>query len=427
MISLEQPQILHTADGNIRLLGLLADISAVIVNCPYDQFDTAIEESLRRIVETMGLDRGTLWQIADDRRGMLLTHCWQQPDWPLLPRYFDAAVNLPWSYSKVLHGERFHFSNIKELPSAASQDTQNFLIYGPKSNVTIPLFANGEVYGAIAFETLASTRHWTLDELDGLGLIAQILGNVVGRRRAELRAEQLRIELARAFRTSTLSEITAALAHEINQPLTTVLSNAQAARRFISSGAADSGEILAILDDIIRDNKRASAVIDNLKRLLEGAAATREVCCLDQLASEVCDFLDATLAHRNVTLKRVSYPQPLKVRVVRVEIQEVLVNLILNAAQSMVETPLGQRTILIETLTRGEEAIVQVTDRGCGLPAEQVDRLFEPFHSTRPNGLGMGLAICRRVVHAHRGCIQARNHNDGGAVFAFSLPLHTPR
>ena len=116
-----------------------------------------------------------------------------------------------------------------------------FRLHGPKSNVTIPLIANGRIFGALAFATLGAERKWREDEIAELKLIAQIIGNVVGRQRAELREEQLRDELAHAMRVATLGELAAALAHELNQPLAAILSNAQAARRFIAGGADRAG------------------------------------------------------------------------------------------------------------------------------------------------------------------------------------------
>jgi hypothetical protein len=132
-----------------------------------------------------------------------------------------------------------------------------FRIHGPKSNVTIPLVTNGRVFGALAFASLAAERKWREDEIAELKLVAQIIGNVVARQRAELREEQLRDQLAHAMRVASLGELVAALAHELNQPLAAILSNAQAARRFLGSGTIDVAELQAILDDIVRDDKRA--------------------------------------------------------------------------------------------------------------------------------------------------------------------------
>jgi C4-dicarboxylate-specific signal transduction histidine kinase len=288
--------------------------------------------------------------------------------------------------------------------------------------VTIPLLADDGVFGALAFGAIAAPHRWTDEEITGLQLVARIFASLLCRQRAEQRAEQLRAELARASRATMLGELAAALAHELNQPLTAILGNAQAARRFIANGSMDPVELLQILDDIINADKRASSLIHNLRMLMEGASAPPTNCCLNALLSEVCDFMGTELTNNRVRLER-NYGAPLiLVRVVKAEIQQVLANLISNAAQAMGGTPADQRIIRIETGIEGRQARVRVIDRGCGFPANRAEMLFEPFHSTKPNGLGMGLAICRRIIAAHHGAITATNHEGGGAAFSFTLP-----
>jgi len=423
MIPSGEPR-LPVAVKNARLLRLLAGISTNLVSCPPDQVDEAIRGALQMVVETLDLDRSTIWQLGDDRAGMVLTHFWQKPGWPPLPARLDAAGLLPWCHAKILRGESFHFSTVGNLPPEARVDAENFLARGTRANVTAPLFADGGVFGAIGFAIVAGPREWTSDEIDGFELISRIIGNVIGRQRAELRAEQLRRELTRASRASLLGEIAAALAHEINQPLAAILGNAQAARRFIAAGAIDTAELLAILDDIIRDDKRAGLVIGNLRNMLEGSAAVREACCLNELVAEVCGFIEGGLATENIRLQRPATSQCIPVRAARLEIHEVLLNLILNASQAMAETPSDRRNVIIDTSIRDGEVVVEVADRGSGFPADQLARLFEPFHSTKPNGLGIGLAICKRIIEAHGGTISARNLEAGGAVFSFTLPVH---
>ena len=218
----------------LRLQQLLADLLARFVALPSGQVDEAIEKTQRLIVETLGLDRSTLWQVAEGRPGMILTHCWQRPGWPALPPRFETEGKLPWAHAKVARGESFWFTSIDDLPPEAARDLESFRIHGPKSNVTIPLIANGQVFGALAFATLGKERKWRKDEIAELKMLAQIIANVLGRQRAEERAEQLRTEIAHSTRATMLGEMAAALAHELNQPLTAILSNAQAARRFIA-------------------------------------------------------------------------------------------------------------------------------------------------------------------------------------------------
>lgn len=417
-------QVRHELSDTLRLQRLLAEISSRFVTRPPEQVDDTIEETQRLICETLGLDRSTLWQATADGTGMALTHFWQKPGCVPLRRNFVAGGNLPWAEGALQRGESFHFASLGDLPPEAVRDVETLRLHGTKSNATFPLFADGRVFGALAFAMTTVEREWTEDELAGLALVAQIFGHVISRRRAEARAEQLREEIQRSARASVLGELAAGLAHEINQPLTTILGNAQAARRFIHQGTAEPAEILAILDDIIRDDKRAGEVIRNLRQMLTGSPTLHQASCLNELVSEVCGFLRPGLAKEGVKLQLDLTSSPLRIKAERTEIRQVLLNLILNAGHAMSKTPPEQRRILIQTCACGPWADVRVRDHGCGIPPAHLDRIFEPFHTTRASGLGMGLAICRRIAEAHGGSICASNHETGGAVFLLSLPHH---
>jgi PAS domain S-box-containing protein len=418
----QQKRVESELAEKLVLQQLLADLLARFVTLQSGQVDAAIEETQRLIVETLGLDRSTLWQVAEGWPGMILTHCWQRPGWPpLLPR-FEAEGKLPWAHAKVARGEPFWFTSIDDLPPEAARDLESFRIHGPKSNVTVPLVANGQVFGALAFATLGEERQWREDEIAELKLVAQIIGNVLGRQRAEDRAEQLRTEIAHSTRAATLGELGTALAHELNQPLTAILSNAQAARRFIADGAIEVDELRAILDDIIRDDKRAGSVIHSLHGMLNNTPVVPEACCLNDLVREVAEFLNGEMVNQKIELQQALAPALPRVQAAPVEVQQVLVNLLLNAAQAMKDTPRELRHVDIETQCEGGAVTVSVRDHGCGIPAEQLGKVFNPFYTTKSSGLGMGLAICRRFIEAHGGRIEARNHEAGGATFSFSLP-----
>jgi C4-dicarboxylate-specific signal transduction histidine kinase len=308
------------------------------------------------------------------------------------------------------------------LPPEAARDVATLQNHGTKSNATFPLFADGKVFGALAFGVTGAPHRWTVDEIKSLKIVAELLSHVINRRRAEVRVEQLREEIQRSTRASVLGELAAALAHEINQPLTSMLGNAQAARRFIATKKSDPTEILTILDDIIRDNKRASDVIRNLRSMLTGSPSQRELSCLNELTKEVCSLLSTYLANEGIELQLDLKSSPLRLMLAQVEIRQLLVNLIFNAAHAMSDTPPEQRRIIIETRICGQRVILQIRDHGCGIPPDHLDRIFEPFHTTRANGLGMGLAICRRIAESHGGSLLASNHESGGAIFLFSLP-----
>jgi signal transduction histidine kinase len=409
----------------LRLQRLLTRISSSFITTTATETSPVIESSQQIICESLGLDRSTLWLFSEDGEEMALTCFWQRFESPPLRRNFATKGNLPWADKQIRDGKSLRFTSLSDLPPEAARDREILSQYGTKSNVTFPLVTHGKVFGALAFATLTAERTWTDEEVSSLELISQIFSHAIGKRLAEERADQLRDEIQRSARASVLGELAATLAHEINQPLTTILSNAQAARRFITSGSANTSEILAILDDIIRADKSAAEVIRNLREILSDEPLHRELLCLNDLVAEACALCASNPACDGVELTFQPCPSSPRVRLARVEIHQLLVNLITNGARAMRETPPDHRRIVIQTHSDDGMLHLHVRDHGHGISPEHIDRIFEPFHTTRSDGLGMGLAICRRIAQGHGGTIKASNHESGGAVFIFSLPLRT--
>lgn len=406
----------------LRLQRLLGELSTRFLALPSEEVDDAIEETQRLIVETLGLDRSTLWQLVEGEPGFVMTHCWQRAEWPPLPPRFGTEGNLPWSQAKMLRGEMICFSSHSELPPEASRDLETCRLYGPLSNLTIPLVAHSRVFGALAFGSLGAERHWREDEISELQLVAQIIGNVLSRQQAELREEQLRGELAHALRVATLGEMVAALAHELNQPLAAILSNAQAARRFIADGLIEPEELSAILSDIVRDDKRAGSVIQNLRAMVSKQPMEREACSLNELVGEVLELMRSEMIVENIDVRLALDPKLPRVQAARVELQQVLVNLLVNAVHAIEAAGPRNRFIEVTTRVQGEGVALSIRDCGHGIASEQLSTIFHPFVSSKSSGLGMGLSICRRIIENHAGYLEAENHAQGGAIFRFFLP-----
>lgn len=407
--------------AKLRLEEFLSDLSSRFVALPPEAIDRAIEEAQESIATTLDFDRSCLWQLESEEADLTLTHSWECPDWPAIPSRIPAREKFPWAFGKLMAGEAFWFSDPGDLPEEAIADRETFLSFHYKSNVTFPLIANGRVFGALGFATLHAHRRFMPDEIIDLKLVAQIIGNVLGRKRAEERAEQLRTEMLRATRAAMLGELSAALAHELSQPLTAILINAQAARRFIDSGTLDPEDHDKILNDIVRDSKRAGAVIQNLRSMLHNTPVFQEKCCLNALTSEVLEFMKSEMAWRQVQLSAEFDTYIPQVRVARVEIQQVLVNLLLNAAQAMQSTPIEERVVTVSTESDGHLVTLRVRDRGCGISEDRLATVFNPFYTTKKHGIGMGLAICRRIIEAHGGRLEAKPEKPGCALL-FSLP-----
>ena len=248
--------------------------------------------------------------------------------------------------------------------------------------------------------------------------------DVTERKRAELELQRSRQELAHFTRVSTMGELSASLAHELSQPLTGILTNAQAAQRFLDVTPPDLGELRTIVSDIISDDKRAGEVIQRLRDLLRKDVPHQLVLDLNALIRDVARLLSSDALIRNVTITLDLDPRPLTVTGDRVQLQQVVLNLLVNAMEAMADGAEGDGSIVVRTQYTDVEAVhVAVQDAGPGLREGTHDLVFEPFYTTKPAGMGMGLSIAKSIVEAHGGVIWAANNPGRGVTVHFAMPV----
>jgi C4-dicarboxylate-specific signal transduction histidine kinase len=253
--------------------------------------------------------------------------------------------------------------------------------------------------------------------------ILSIVRDITARKRAALELDAQRRQLAHLSRVANLVELSGTLAHELSQPLAAVLSNAQAARLMLEHTPLDLDNLRAALDDIIKSDKRAGAVIDRLRALLRKGDATLQPVEVGEIAREVIDLAYGELMSRRVTVQSSFSPSMPLVLGDRVQLQQVVLNLVLNACDAMNGIQPTQRQLAISTTAHDGFVELVVSDCGPGIPDGQLERVFEPFVTFRDHGLGLGLAISRSIINAHSGSIRAENNAEGGATFRCRLPI----
>ncbi|WP_349630197.1 ATP-binding protein [Bradyrhizobium sp. UNPA324] len=256
------------------------------------------------------------------------------------------------------------------------------------------------------------------------GLISGLLHERRRRRLAEVESRQRLTELAHLNRYSAVGELTASIAHELNQPLGSILTNAETAELMLRRGSPDLVEISEILSDIRRDDQRASEVIRRLRSMLRKAPFELRDIELSVTVREVIGFVRDLAAGRNIGLSFYSPPDTgLHVKGDPIQLQQVVLNLILNALDAISEVQTGKREVSVIMARAGNFAEICVGDTGPGIAAADLKTIFDPFFTTKPQGMGMGLAIVRTIVEAHHGTISADNQPFGGALFTVRLPL----
>lgn len=260
--------------------------------------------------------------------------------------------------------------------------------------------------------------------IDGRQYVTGIGLDLTERRRAEDELRQLRQDLAQVGRVLTLGELGSSLAHELNQPLTAILSNAQAARRFLDRDPCDLGEVRQALVDIESADRHAGDVIRRLRDFIGRQEVTRELVDLNQASRDVLRLVRAEAASRGImTIAQLAFDLPL-VSGDRVALQQVLLNLVVNALDAVREVPPIERQVAVRTRReKGGTVAVTVSDTGRGLPPHLREKLFEPFFTTKPDGLGLGLSLSRSLIEAHGGQVWATPHPEGGMSFGFRLPV----
>ena len=251
-----------------------------------------------------------------------------------------------------------------------------------------------------------------------------ILMDISKGKHAELEAARQRHDLAHLARVTTLGELSSSLAHELTHPLASILSNAQAAQRFLDGDDVDLKEVSEILNDIVTEDERAGEVIHRLRSLLK-KGEPQKYCDvnLNEVVQDVLKLVRNDLINQNVTADTDLAQNLPSIIGDRVQLQQVLLNLVLNACEAMADCASSERQLFIASKLEKSAVQVSVTDRGGGIPEKKIEQVFERFFTTKKEGMGLGLSICRSIIDAHEGKIWATNNADCGATFYFSLPI----
>lgn len=259
-----------------------------------------------------------------------------------------------------------------------------------------------------------------------LGYIGSCI-DISDRKASELEAQHHRAELAHLSRVALMGEMAASLAHEVNQPLAGITTNAAAGRRLIDAKRVTFADLRELLDDIHADGCRASDVVKGIRSMVKKDEPTRQKTNLNDVVTSVVKIVhsDAVLHSCEVQTSLAANLPPIDGD--PVQLKQVLLNLVINGFDAMNETPVRDRKVLITTASNGNGAVkVDVRDHGTGIPESARERLFAPFFTTKAEGLGMGLAIVRSIIESHDGTIEAENATDGGALFHITLSTHAP-
>jgi signal transduction histidine kinase len=390
-----------------------------------DLIDAEVNAWLKRVAERFDLDRSTIAEYDVTTGVASFSHGWARQADQFLGPWVSVNMTIPWLVTTVSTGQAVVFSRVEELPPEASVDIAKLGRLMPASNVTVPIKFGGKVVGGIGFATIGRQRMWTTNTVAQLQAIAEVLGSALGRKRNELEISRLREDLTFLSRVNSMGELAAALAHELNQPLMAILANAQAIQSMIESGNPDPGEITEALGDIVLDDERATAIIRQLRSMLRHQEPEKVPLNPDDMVRQVARLLEHDAAMRGIRFSiNMQPPLPL-IYGDRTQLQQVIINLVMNAFDAVSSVATGLREVQLGVSVESPNRVrITVSDNGVGIPPENIDRIFKPFFTTKPQGIGIGLSLSRSIVEGHQGRISVAPNLDRGVTFEIALPIH---
>lgn len=405
-------------------LSLLQAITMEIVLAA--DLNAALEVVLRRVCQSTGWALGQSWVPRADGSALECSPAWygsgkQLEDFRLGSEYttLPPGVGLPgrvWLSKQPLWIRDVSIDG--NFPRAVlARET------GLKSACAIPIIAGNEVIAVIEF-FMREPRGEDERLIKLITAVAAQLDLAIERKRAEEQVRVTQAELTHVSRVTTMGELAASIAHEVNQPLGAIVGNADICLRWLSEPEPKLAELREALEDIANDGRRASQVISRIRSLVKKHVPEKVPLNLSDVAREVIDLVSHEAQRKQVAITSDLAASLPPITGDRVQLQQVLLNLVMNGIEAMNETELTRRVVTIKTDLSESGVLTAVYDCGVGINPTKVDQLFKAFHTTKSGGMGMGLAISKSIIEAHGGRLWAESNRQGGATFKFTLPVN---
>jgi signal transduction histidine kinase len=389
-----------------------------------------VEAGLRDLAAMLGADRAGLWEAEPGGAAFRRTMFWFSAELPAAEQW--TTTQLPWIAAQLAAEMPVRLPGLDALPGEAAADRAALQALGVRSLLALPVTVAGALVGSFSLAAVRQACDWPETLLPGLQLLAEVFATLHVRRGAEARKRAAEAEaalwrerLAHVMRVHTVGELSTALAHEITQPLGAIENYALAARHRAGAAVPDVAKLIELLDRIVTQASRAGDVVTRLRAMVRRHDLQLGPIDLAGVVEGCVDLLRGECEARGVAidLHRPAAPLP-PLLADEIYVQQVVLNLLRNALDAMAQAPAdAPRRIEVHLGCGAAAASVQVDDHGPGIADDDLERVFEPFHTTKATGLGVGLAICRRLIEAHGGRLCAAHNPRGGASLRFTLPL----
>ncbi len=407
-----------------RFESLVGELSAAMARAPADGVDREIESWLAKICQALDLDRSAVYERDAPGEPVRTTHTWRRANFPPFPRNYDPGKLIQKTTNWVMAGNQLTFSRPSNIP-AELEDARRFVErYGPKASAVIPMWAGGKVIGAASFGKFRSSREWPPELLDHLALAVRLFGSAIERKQSVTAIRAARAQLRAASRRNLMSELVASLSHEINQPLGAILSNLGGLARLLARGNPQPAMALEAVNNAIEDTKRTAEIVRRIRFMYKKHVEHKTAIDIGALVNEVVKLTAGEAAIRKISVQIEVSPSVHRVIGDSIELQQCVLNLLMNAFDAVAEARSDRRGVTIKVAPEKMGWVgVSVCDSGAGIDPAVANRLFEPFVTTKTEGMGLGLLVTRSIVESHGGRIWSAPNPDCGATFTFTLPV----
>lgn len=407
-----------------RFASLVAELSAAMARASAEAVDSEIELWLSKICLALDLDRSAVYEREEEHQPVRTTHTWHRPNMPPFPRQYDPEKFIKDATNWVMAGNPIIFSRPSEIPAQLADAREFVERWGPKASAVIPMWAGGRVIGAASFGKFRSGRQWPAELLEYLALSVRLFASAVERKQSEIALRAVRGELRVATRRNTMSELVASLSHEINQPLGAILSNLGGLARLLVKGNPEPEMALEAVNNAIEDTKRAAEIVRRIRFMFKRDVELKTQLGIGALIGEVVKLTASEAAARKIGVKIQVSPAGQRVIGDAIQLQQCVLNLVMNAFDAITEAKSDRRDLTINVVPEKQGWVgVSVSDSGAGIDPAVANRLFEPFVTTKTEGMGLGLLVSRSIVESHGGRIWAAPNPDVGTTFTFTLPV----
>jgi signal transduction histidine kinase len=403
---------------------LLDELSAAMALAPADAVDGEVDAWLGKISQALDLDRSAIYERDAQDERVRTTHTWLRPGFPPFPPNYDPEKLFQRSTQLVMAGKTLTFARPSDIP-AENKDARRFVErYGPKASAAIPMWAGGKIIGGATFGKFRAPREWSPELLARLALAVRLFGSAIERKQYEIALRTARTELRTASRRSTVGELTASIARELNRPLGAIMSNLGGLARLLSQGNPQPGVAAAAVANAIEDTKRAGEIVRRFHRMSKANDARKKAIDILLLVKEVGELTGGEASSREVTLRIDGSPKLPLVLVDRLQIQQCVLNLLMNALDATAQNKSGSREVTIGFAQNKTGWIeVSMSDTGTGIDPSIAKKIFEPFVTTKNKGMGLGLLVTRSIVEDHGGRVWFTPNPGSGTTFTFTLPV----